>query len=72
MSLKISINIPKRSISDKTVIIIIIITKLLLRLSSKIIELSGAPSGGVGQTHSPGTMRSSPTNDQLARKLRKD
>ena len=29
--------------------------------SSKGIELTGAPSTGVGQTHSPGTMQSSPT-----------
>ena len=27
-------------------------------ISSKRIELSGAPSGGIGQTHSPGTMQS--------------
>jgi len=30
-------------------------------ISSKIIELSGAPSTGVGKTHSPGTMQSSST-----------
>jgi len=30
-------------------------------ISSKRIELSGAPSGGVGQTHSPGAMQSSST-----------
>ena len=30
-------------------------------ISSKIIELSGAPSGGVGQTYNPGTMQSSLT-----------
>jgi len=30
-------------------------------ISSKRVELSGAPSGGVGQTHSPGTMQSSST-----------
>ena len=28
---------------------------------SKRIKFSGAPSGGVGQTHSPGTMQSSST-----------
>jgi len=33
-------------------------------ISSKRTELSGAPRGGVGQTHSPGTMRSSSRNDQ--------
>ena len=41
-------------------------------ISSKRMELSGAPSGGVGQTHSPGTMQSSSTNDQMEWKLRKD
>jgi len=30
-------------------------------ISAKRIELSGAPSGGVGQTHSPDTMQSSST-----------
>jgi len=30
-------------------------------ITSKRIELSGAPSGGVGQTYSPGTMQSSST-----------
>ena len=34
-------------------------------ISSKKFELSGQPSTGVGQTHSPGTMQSSSTNDQL-------
>ena len=34
--------------------------------------LSGAPSGGVGQTYSPDTIQSSSTNDQMARKPRKD
>ena len=41
-------------------------------ISSKRIELSGAPSGGVGQTHSPGTIQSSSANDQMAWKLKKD
>ena len=41
-------------------------------ISSKTIELSDAPSTGVGHTHSPGTMQSSSTNGQMARKLRKD
>jgi len=41
-------------------------------ISSKIIELSGAPVTGIGQTHSSGTMQSSSTNDQMERKLRKD
>ena len=35
-------------------------------------ELSGAPSPGVGKTHSPGTMQSSSTNYQMEWKLRKD
>jgi len=30
-------------------------------ISSKRIELGGAPSAGVGKTHSPGTMQSSST-----------
>ena len=41
-------------------------------LSSKRIELSGAPSGGIRKTHSPGKMQYSSTNDQMERKLRKD
>jgi len=41
-------------------------------ISSKRIELSGAPSTGVGQTHSLGTMRSSSTNYQMEWKRRKD
>jgi len=41
-------------------------------ISSKRMKLSGAPSTGFGQTHSPGTMQSSSTNDQMARKLRRD
>ena len=41
-------------------------------ISSKSIELSGAPSTGVGQTHSPGIMESSSTNDQMEWTLRKD
>jgi len=32
-------------------------------ISLKMIVLSGAPSTGVGQTHSPDTMQSSSTND---------
>ena len=38
----------------------------------KIIELSGAPSTGVGQTYIPDTMQSSSTNDQMEWKPRKD
>ena len=38
----------------------------------KTIELSGAPSTGVWQTHSPGTMQSSSTNDQMEWKFKKD
>ena len=41
-------------------------------ISSKRIKLSGTPSRGVGQTYSPGTMQSSSTNDQMAKKFRKD
>jgi len=40
-------------------------------ISPRRIELSGAPSTGVGQTHSPSTMQSSSTNDQMEWKLRK-
>ena len=40
--------------------------------SSKRIELNRAPSTGVGQTHSPGTMRSLSINGQMGWKLRKD
>jgi len=35
------------------------------------IEFSGAPSGGVGQTHSPGTKQHSSTSDRMQWKLRK-
>jgi len=41
-------------------------------ISSKRIEISGAPSTGVGQTHSPGKMQISSTNDQMEWKLGKD
>jgi len=44
-------------------------------ISSKRIELSGAPNTGVkgvGQTYSPGQIQSSSTNDQMEWKLRKD
>ena len=34
-------------------------------ISTKIIELSGPSSTGVGHTHSPGTMQCSSTNDQM-------
>ena len=44
----------------------------IVPISSKRIELSGGPSTGVGQTHSPGKMQSSSTNDQMEWKLRKD
>jgi len=44
----------------------------IVPISSKRIELSGSPSIGAGQTHSPGTMQSSSTNDQMEWKLRKD
>ena len=41
----------------------LIITKTSIApISSKRIELRGAPSGGVGQTHNPGTMNSSHKN----------
>jgi len=40
-------------------------------ISSNGIKLSGAPSTGVGQTHSLGMMQFI-NNDQMARKLRKD
>ena len=38
-------------------------------ITSKRIELSGAPSGGVGQTYSPGTMQSSSTMIRWLRNL---
>ena len=41
-------------------------------LFSKRIQLGGAPSTGAEQTHSPGTMQSSTTDDQVERTLRKD
>jgi len=41
-------------------------------ISSKRIELSDAPSTGVGQTHSQGTMQSSSTNDWMEWKFMKD
>ena len=41
-------------------------------ISSKRIELSGAPSAGIGKTHSPGTMQSSPTMISWKGKLRKN
>ena len=41
-------------------------------ISLKIIELSGAPSTGVGQTSRLGTMQSSSTSDQMEWKLRND
>jgi len=41
-------------------------------ITSKRIELSGAPSTGVGQTHSPGIIQSSSTNGKMEWKLRKD
>ena len=57
---------------DVSIMITIIITKLILPpISSKRIELSGVSSTrghlvqGVGQTHSPGTMLISSTNDQM-------
>ena len=39
-------------------------------ISLKSIEVSGAPSTGVGQTHSPSIMQGSSTNDQMEWKLR--
>ena len=39
-------------------------------ISSKRIKLNGAPSTGVGQTHSPCTMQNSSTNDLMEWKLR--
>jgi len=42
----------------------------IVPISSKRIELSGAPSTGIGQTHTPGTMQSSST--MIRWKLRKD
>jgi len=55
-------------------IAIVVITQQssIAPISSKRFELSGAPSTGVGQTHSPGTMQNSSTNDQMEKKLRKD
>ena len=44
----------------------------IVSISSKRIELSGAPRTRAGQSHSPGTMLSSSTNDQMKWKLRKD
>jgi len=44
---------------------------LIALISLERIELSGAPSTRVGQTHSPGTIQSSSTNDQMERKLNK-
>jgi len=44
----------------------------IVPILSKGIELGGAPSTGVRQTHSIRTMRSSSTNDQMEWKLRKD
>ena len=44
--------------------------KTIASLSLNRIELSGTPSTGVGQTHSPGTMQSLLTNDQMEWKFR--
>jgi len=41
-------------------------------ISSKRIELSCAPSTGVRQTHSKGTMQNSSTNDRMQWKFRND
>jgi len=44
----------------------------MVPISSKRIKLSGAPSTGVNQSHSHGTMQNSSTNDQMQWKPRWD
>ena len=52
--------------------IIITINFYSPKRKSKRIELSGAPSIGVGQTPSQGKMQNSPINDRIQWKLRRD
>ena len=44
----------------------------IVQISSKRIELRGGPRTGDRRTHSPGTMQSSSTNDQMEWKSKKD